>query len=313
MMTLRPISRCTALLLLLALIAFPSAAQPAAQADDGVVDVTIRGMVFLAPSEVPSGWTTFRLHNASELAHFALIDRMPEGKGIEDHRAEVGPVFQRGADLLYEGETEAAMEEFGRLPTWYSEIMFSGGPGLLSAGEATSATVHLEPGTYLLECYVKTDGAFHPMVHEFTVTEEPGGGAPPEPTVEVTVSSERGIEVAGAPAAGEHVVAVRFADQTTHEHFLGHDVHLARFDGPPDEADLAALEAWMDWSTEEGLETPEPVTFIGGMQDLPAGRTGYFTATLAPGHYAWVSEVPGAVGKGMLRPFEVTAGRGADR
>ena len=38
---------------------------------------------------------------------------------------------------------------------------------------------------------------------------------------------------------------------------------------------------------------------------MPAGSRGYFTVTLTPGSYAWVSEVPGAVEKGMLRTFTV--------
>lgn len=269
-----------------------------------VMDVTIRGMTFFAPEVVPSGWTTIRLDNASELAHFALIDRLPAGKGIEDHLAEVGPVFQRGADLLYAGEADAAMEAFGELPAWFGEVVYVGGPGMLSPGEATSATVYLEPGTHLLECYVKTNGAFHPMVHEFEVLEEEGGGAPPEPTIEITVSGERGMEVEGDLAPGEHTVAVHFADQAPHEHFLGHDVHLARLGA---ETDLEELEAWMDWSQEGGLETPAPAVFLGGMHDMPAGATGYFTVTLAPGRYAWIAEVPNAAEKGMLKPFIVEA------
>ena len=39
---------------------------------------------------------------------------------------------------------------------------------------------------------------------------------------------------------------------------------------------------------------------------MPAGSTGYFTVTLEPGDYAWVSEVPGASSKGMLKRFSVS-------
>jgi hypothetical protein len=169
----------------------------------------------------------------------------------------------------------------------------------------------LEPGTYLLECYVKTDGIFHSynpnsdaygMVHAITVTEETSEAAAPDPDIEITLSSERGIEVEGDVKPGDRTVAVHFADQTTHEHFLGHDVHLVRLE---EDTDIEALATWMDWTQPTGLETPAPATFIGGLHEMPAGETGYFTATLAPGRYAWIAEVPHPAEKGMLKTFTV--------
>jgi uncharacterized cupredoxin-like copper-binding protein len=38
---------------------------------------------------------------------------------------------------------------------------------------------------------------------------------------------------------------------------------------------------------------------------MPAGSTGYFNVTLTPGRYAWVSEVPGSLEKGMLKEFTI--------
>jgi hypothetical protein len=38
---------------------------------------------------------------------------------------------------------------------------------------------------------------------------------------------------------------------------------------------------------------------------MPAGETGYFTAALEPGRYAWIAEVPNPAEKGMLQPFTV--------
>jgi hypothetical protein len=98
------------------------------------------------------------------------------------------------------------------------------------------------------------------------------------------------------------VVEVTFTDQKVHENFVGHDVHIARID---DEALLATLETWMVWSNPTGLETPAPVPFVGGLNEMPTGSVGYFTVTLEPGTYAWISEVPGASAKGMLRVFTV--------
>ena len=269
-----------------------------------VVEVVTRGMAFDAPDEVPSGWTTVRLKNEGEVTHFALFNKMPEGYGIEDQLAEVAPVFVEGAELLYAGEMEAAMEVFGKLPEWSQRAVYVGGPGLLAPGNTAEVTMNLAPGTYVLECYVKTNGAFHPMAHEITVTDAGSSGSAPTPTLEMTISSTGGIEAEDDVPAGTHTVALHFADQVVHEHFLGHDVHLARID---DDTDLDALAGWMNWAVKEGLNTPPPAEFLGGTHEMPAGETAYFTVTLEPGQrYAWVAEVPDPAAKGMLKTFTVS-------
>lgn len=282
-----------------------------ATADGAVVDVVARGLTFEAPDSISAGWTTFRLTNESAMTHFALVERLPEGIGIEEQQQDVAPVFQAGMDLLAAGEPDGAMEAFGELPAWFGDVVFLGGPGLLAPGRSATATVYLEPGTYLIECYVKTNGVFHSynpdpaaygMVHELVVAGPPAETTAPEATLELTVSSERGIEMTGAPVPGEHVVAVRFEDQTVYANFVGHDVHVARL---ADSTDVEQLAAWMDWTRPTGLETPAPVEFLGGTNEVPAGMTAYFTVRLEPGRYAWVSEVPDPAAKGMLRVFTV--------
>lgn len=286
---------------------------PASPDDASVVEVTARGLDFVeAPDTIPSGWTTVRLNNASEMIHFAILERLPDEVGVKEQQEEVAPVFQEGMDLLNAGQPDSASKAFGELPEWFGDIVFMSGPGLIAPGETAQTTVQLAPGTYLLECYVKTGGIFHSynpspdaygMVHEITVTEEASGAPAPQADVEITLSSERGIEVEKSDVGpGPHTVAVHFADQTTHEHFLGHDVHLVRLE---DTTDLQKLATWMDWTQPGGLETPAPVTFLGGTHEMPAGETAYFTVELTPGRYAWIAEVPNPAEKGMLKTFTV--------
>ncbi len=280
----------------------------------GVVDVVARGLTLQAPDEIPSGWTTFRFLNESPMVHFVLVERIPDGQGIESQQGEIAPVFQDGMDLLSAGDVEAALERFQDLPEWFGEIVFLGGPGLTAPGRTSAATVYLEPGTYLLECYVKTGGIFHSfnpdpsvygMVHEFTVTEETSETPEPSATVQISISTGGGIEVSGTLVPGEQTVSVRFVDQTVHENFVGHDVHLARVTG---DTDLEELERWMDWSQPTGLQTPAPAVFVGGTNEMPAGATAYFTVSVEPGDYAWIAEVPGAAQKGLLKRFSVQSG-----
>jgi hypothetical protein len=287
--------------------------------DLNVVEVTVRGLEFEAPDEIPSGWATFRLNNVSGMIHFASLQRLPEGVALKDQQEQIAPVFQKGMDLLNAGKTDAAMEKFGELPEWAGQIEFISGPGLTSAGQTAETSVYLEPGTYLLECYVKTNGVFHSynpspsaygMVHELTVTEESSDAAEPSATLTITISSSRGIEVQGDATPGEHTVAVYFEDQQIHENFLGHDVHLVRLES---DTNIDELEIWMDWSQPTGLETPAPVEFLGGTHEMPAGGTAYFTIRLEAGDYAWIAEVPSPVKKGMLKTFTVSPnGRSGD-
>lgn len=279
--------------------------------DLNVVDIIVRGLEFDAPDEILSGWTTFRLNNESGMIHFAILQRLPEGITLKDQQEQVAPVFQKGMGLLNAGKTDAAMEKFGELPDWFGQIVFMSGPGLTSTGHSAETSVYLEPGTYLLECYVKTKGVFHSynpapsaygMVHELTVTEESSNAAEPSATLTITLSSTQGIEVQGDPTPGEHIVAVYFEDQQIHENFLGHDVHLVRLEN---DTNIEELAIWMDWSQPTGLETPAPAEFLGGTHEMPAGGTAYFTVRLEEGDYAWIAEVPGASEKGMLKTFTV--------
>ncbi len=139
-------------LIILAGACAPSDDTPSASLDgpdtQGVVDVIARGLTLIAPDEIPSGWTTFRFSNESPMIHFVLVERVPDGQGIESQQAQVAPVFQDGLDLLGAGEVDAALERFGDLPAWFGEIVFLGGTNEMPAGTTSYFTVVLEPGNY---------------------------------------------------------------------------------------------------------------------------------------------------------------------
>ncbi|MCW8194828.1 hypothetical protein F6455_08515 [Proteobacteria bacterium 005FR1] len=273
--------------------------------------IVAKGLEFIAPAEVSPGWTRFQLDNRSEMLHFAVLQKMPEGIGIRQQQEQIAPVFQQGMNHLKDGDVDAAMAAFGNLPEWFGEIVFFGGPGLISPGQTATIYVHLEPGRYLLECYVKTGGIFHSynpdksaygMVHEFYVPEGEDVTAKPEHTSTITLSSNNGIKIDGPITSGPQTIAVTYADQKTYEHFLGHDLHLAKLDESTGTSDLAR---WMNWMLPGGLETPAPVEFIAGVHEMPAGNTAYLEVDLEPGDYVWIAEVPDPAAKGMLKTFSV--------
>ncbi|HET8855032.1 MAG TPA: hypothetical protein VFM60_03815 [Salinimicrobium sp.] len=271
-----------------------------------LVEVKTTGMNFILPDTIASGWTSFRYTNESTWEHFMLIDKLPvvEGKQIiYDDFEQVTLVFNDAMNLINKGQAEKGFAEFSRLPSWFSKIIFSGGVGIISPGETAQTTVYVEPGTYLVECYVKTEGIFHPMKKQVIVKESAANEVPPTAQVNLNISKDGGIEMKEEPVAGLQTIAVHFVDQGTHEHFLGHDVHLVKLEK---DADLEALNSWMTWTTPEGLNTPAPVRFLGGAQEMPAGKTAYITVNLEPGNYAWISEVPNPASKNMLKRFSVS-------
>lgn len=268
-----------------------------------VVEVVALDGKLFAPEEIPSGWTTFRFRNLTPGIHFAILEKMPivdgDQKTLADSQAEVVPVFQNLMDLIA-GRPFSFPEAGLELPAWYGQVVFTGGPGLLSGGLTGETTVHLEPGTYVVECYVKSNGVFHSvhgMITQIVVTDEPSRAREPRSNITVTISSATGIDVAGRLRPGRNTIAVNFADQAVYSHFLGHDVHLVKIEN---DTDLNELTAWMNWSAPGEFNSPAPYTFLGGVQDMPAGSTGYFNVHLKRGIYAFIAEVPDPRGKDML-------------
>ncbi len=273
-----------------------------------VVEIITENMEFQMQDTIPAGWNTFHYKNQSPQTHFFLIEKYPEGKTLDDALQAVVPVFTEGMDLINKGQGDEAMAAFGNLPEWYGEVQFLGGSGLLSPQTTGINTLSLEPGYYLIECYVKMpNGVFHTsmgMISDFVVADEDSGIDEPEAGIAIEISGEGGIVVNDSITAGTHTFSVLYRDQKVHENFVGHDVNLVKLE---EGANLEVLEQWMNWADPKGLIEPAPegFTFLGGVNDMPEGSTGYFTATLEPGNYAFIAEVPNAMEKNMLITFEV--------
>lgn len=269
-----------------------------------VVEVTARDYAFDGPDEIPSGWTTFRLKNEGKEHHFLLLNRLPDGKTFEEYVAEVALPFDSVWHELRKGAIDKA--EAGALlgqllPGWFASVKQMGGPGLVAPGGVAQTSVKLEPGTYVMECYVKTpDGEFHGMLgmaRALTVTGVPSGASEPEADVAITLSNfEMAIE--GDVKAGQQTVAVHFQEHP--EIGLGNDVHVVRME---EGTDMGVVVLWMDWMNVQGLRDPAPAAFVGGAHEMPVGHTSYFTLDLTPGRYAWIAE--SSADKGMVKEFAV--------
>ena len=276
---------------------------------ENVIEIITENMDFQMPDTITSGWNTFRYKNLSPQTHFFLVDKYPEGKTSEDAENLVAPVFDSAMKLITEGKTEEGFAEFSNLPEWFSEVVFVGGSGLLSPGKVGETVLNLKPGKYIIECYVKmSNGVFHTsmgMTKDLVVSEIDSGNRELMADIEINISSTDGIVFNDSISSGKHTFSVYYIDQTVHENFVGHDINLVKLN---DNADLKELENWMNWADPKGLIEPAPstITFLGGVNDMPAESRGYFVATLEPGKYALISEVPETIRKKMLKTFVVS-------
>jgi hypothetical protein len=296
--------------------ALKSAAKAQNPGQRNVVMVKTEHMDFHMPDEILSGWTTFRYKNKDHHTHFFLIEKMPvfggEQKDLEDYFDEVVPAFDKGMALINDDKTVEGIDTLvANLPYWSFFREYIGGVGLLGPGQTGETTQYLEPGLYIIECYVKTNGKFHTsdgMAAQFVVKEEKSTAKPLKATLHLYVDNY-GYELEGTPKPGMNTMKVHYENQKGYLNFVGHDVNILKIDNG---ADIDAVNNWMNWVDIEGLNTPAPATFLGGVQEMPAGdetsrNTAYVTFRLEPGQtYGIVAEVPDPISKGFFTTFTVT-------
>ncbi len=268
-----------------------------------VVEVIARDFNFEVVDEIQSGWTTFQFENFGHTEHFFLLNLLPDTISFETYHNEVTRPFDIVFDSLKAGKSKAEAIEMliDMIPGWYfTSVKQMGGTGIIGVGKTTQVTLKLTPGTYVMECYIKEQGVFHTalgMIRPITVREEVSDLEPPKADMVITLTNYK-IETKGEVRTGKNTIAVHFKEHP--EVGLGNDVHLIRMN---DKTDIDDVIFWLDWMNIKGLESPAPVEFLGGTQEMPIGYTSYFIVDLDPGNYAWISE--SSADKGMVKMFNV--------
>jgi len=271
--------------------------------DKNVVEVKAQDFRFEVVDSIPSGWTTFQFKNMGHAEHFFLLNLLPDSISFETYHTQVTRPFEIVFDSLKAGKskTDAITMLVEKIPSWYfTSVKAMGGTGIVSKGKIAQTTIKLVPGTYAMECYIKEKGVFHTalgMIRPITVTKEVSDLRPPEANMDLTLTNFK-IESKGEIHSGMNTITVHFNEQP--EVGLGNDVHVIKTNG---KTDIDSVISWLDWMNVKGLESPAPVEFLGGTQEMPVGYTSYFTLDLKPGKYAWISESSAA--KGMIENFTV--------
>lgn len=268
------------------------------------LEVTAIDYAFQAPEEIPAGWTKITFSNDGEYNHFMFMSMLPDHKTLDDYINEIGVPIDNVWNSLRREEISKpqAGKKLGEvLPKWYGSLQPMGGPGIIQPGGVLEYTVNLKPGTYVLECYMKTpEGEFHAlegMTRKLVVTESKQDATPPKADIALTLTNYD-IVVEGALTSGEKTIAVHFKEHP--EVGFGHDIHLAKLDS---ETDIDSVAHWIDWLNVEGLVDPAPATFLGGTHEGPVGSTAYFEIDLTPGRYLLISELTNPTG--MIKEFIV--------
>lgn len=254
----------------------PYAAPPGSK----LVTVTAHDFAFQFPDSIPAGLVTFRLVNDGKQNHHMTVVRLDSG-----HTAD---------------EAFSALRKAGRgvRPSW---MHFVGGPNEVDPGDASNATLLLDPGSYLAFCEIPgPDPVPHfakGMVKAFTVT-------PPEREAELPASDltitlhDYGFDFSRPLTRGHHVIAVK--NTASQPHMLV--IHR--------EEPGQGLKEFLAWA-QDPHGAPQPGEGWGGVTTIAPGTTVVFEQDYPPGHYFLICFTPDAKdGKphflhGMQKELEV--------
>ncbi|MFP8489934.1 hypothetical protein ACKGJO_12670 [Gracilimonas sp. Q87] len=218
-----------------------------------MVDLKALDYAFAMPPEIPSGWITFRMENMGEDNHIATILRSESDLSVEEIQYKIST-----------GNYD--------FPT--SSI---GGPGLHSSGQKSDVTLHLEPGNYVMICWVMIEGGkFHAdlgMQMVFQVTEASSGATKPKADVNI-ILDKYDLQRTKTFATGEQTVEIV-------NRGFPYGLHLFRVQ---DSLSIEKAELKMD-----GIIGGEQVEWISGAEPPDSVRSTFVTYSFSPGEYMWTS------------------------
>lgn len=204
---------------------------------------------------------------------------------------------------LLEGRTpeefqQAIKTEPGRLPKWAPHV---GGPNAITPGDRAIATIRLEPGNYLLICWIpdKRNIPHVPLGMAKPLRVVGGSGETarlPRADLEIRPADFTFAVPAGI-TPGSYMIHVRNNGTQVHEVIL---VLLT-----PDVSIVDFARA-----SEPGAAAPPPGRPLGGITGLEPGAEGFFAAQFSPGKYGLICFFPDERGaphfsRGMMTEFIV--------
>jgi uncharacterized cupredoxin-like copper-binding protein len=245
-----------------------------------VVTVHAKDFAFTAPKTIKSGTSTWRLVNDGKELHHLSVIRLDKGKTAKDFMA--------------------FMKKPNGPPTWMTEV---GGPNPAVPGGTAEATITLEPGDYLIVCFIPSPGnpmphAMKGMIGELKVLPEKSDATAPVADATIRLSDYK-FAISKPLTAGHHVLNVVNDAEQPHE--------LVLIEMAPGKT----IADFGEWAEKGMMKGPPPGKPVGGMAGLAKGRSGSFPVDLKAGNFGMICFVPDAkdgkshVLHGMTQQFAV--------
>jgi len=230
----------------------------------GIKEVTFEAVDFgfKGPDSIPAGLTSVHIVNKGMNPHHVQILRLTDGKTAEDFAA----AFK--ASPFDPGPAPA--------PAW---VHYLGGPNAAIPGESATAVMNLEPGTYVLTCFIPdSKGIPHialGMMKALTVTGTADSKSTEPAASDSITAVDFGFNIDKPIPAGTQTI--RFANGGTQPH------EILVIQLPPDKTikEFAAV-------FEPGYAGPPLGKPIGGLVGIDKGGHQFFTANFVPGHYGLI-------------------------
>lgn len=237
-----------------------AAATPPPPPEPNIVTLTALDYRYEGPDTIPSGMTAFRMANGGKEYHQMQLIRLNDGKTAQDFMAQ-----PPGSPA----------------PAWAVDV---GGPNAAAPGDTANATIDVQPGKYVLLCYIPSaDGKPHVMkgmMRPLEVIPATGTTAPP-PQADVTITlTDYAFGLSSPITAGHHTIKVENAAAQTHE------VVIIKLDAGKTAADFAT------WAMT--MKGPPPGRPMSGMGGITPGQTAFMSDDFTPGGYALICFVPDA-------------------
>ena len=225
-----------------------------------VVTVHASEFAFTAPKRASAGTITFRMVNDGKQLHHVAIIRLLNGRTANDFME--------------------SMKKPGPPPAWTVSV---GGPNAVAPGQTTDATLTLEPGNYVLVCFVPSPGDPTPhvmkgMISPLTVTPSSAKAVDVPADVNVRLSDYK-FGLSKPLTAGHHVIRV------TNDAAQDHEVLFVKL------APGATTKGLAEW-VEAGMKGAPPAMPLGGVTPLSKGRSSTVALDLTPGTYGMVCFLP---------------------
>ena len=259
----------------------PRSAPDSAALPGRVVEVEAGEFFFKAPDSIPAGLTTFRLRQVGLVHH-----RLTADKAARDSLASDRGDQTRGFHMLWlvrldSGKTPMDLyrAEQAREPTPWARSL--GGPGFVMPPGRSNATLVLEPGRYVLTCFVgsarEDRTRYHLLNGMFRALTVLPSQAPvltaPTADVVVRISESGAVDFSAPIVAGRRVLRIENGRARPYEFTVRRVL--------PGRTSAEALA----WRQRDAPTTPPPFEQWGGLSDVPPGGSLITTITFEPGDY----------------------------